>query len=78
MLNERDRAIAKICELIIECGVPPDLLVTTRKTPQFDDVEKRLQAASQALLGNPLASDVRNNQYDYYRARTLQPPNAGK
>ena len=43
MQSERDRAIAKICELIIECGSPPDRLFPARKGPQVQDVEKRLQ-----------------------------------
>ena len=39
MQSERDRAIAKICELIIECGSPPDRVFPAR----VQDVEKRLQ-----------------------------------
>jgi hypothetical protein len=50
MQSERDRAIAKICELIIECGSPPDQLFPARKGPQVQDVEKRLRAMSRALL----------------------------
>jgi len=52
MQSERDRAIAKICELIIECGSPPDRLFPARQGPKVQDVEKKLQAMSRTLLGN--------------------------
>ena len=43
MQSERDTAIAKICELIIERGSPPDRVFPTRKGPQVQEVEKKLQ-----------------------------------
>ena len=52
MQSERDRAIAKRCELIIECGSPPDRLFPARQGPKVQDVEKKLQAMSRTLLGN--------------------------
>ena len=60
MQSERDRAIAKICELIIECGSPPDRLFPARKKPQVEDVEKRLQALSGTLLGNAFVARTGN------------------
>ncbi len=71
MQSERDRTIAKICELIIECGSPPDRLFPARKGPQVQDVEKRLQAMSRTLLGKAVTSEVWNDRYGYRGAESL-------
>ena len=60
MQSERDRAIAKICELIIECGSPPDRPFSARQGPHVQDVEKKLRVMSRTLLGVALTTGVWN------------------